>query len=56
MTYQNPKKKNDFKFKEERTDLQRYFRDSLKYQKWMFYGIIGICMILAGIYVRLVAW
>lgn len=54
--YKNPNKKRDYIEKEERTDLQRYIRDSLKWQKWTFYIVLGIGMITLGVYARLIFW
>jgi len=56
MVYQKEKAKRDFKFKEERTDLQRNLSQLIKSMELSNYLLIVISILLAGIFLRLVFW
>lgn len=53
-SYKTHKQKRDYVEKEERSDFQRYLRDSKKWQQNILYIGIASAMILMGIFVYLV--
>lgn len=52
--YEKEKSRRDFKFKEEKTTLERALRDWLKLTAVTNYTLFAIAMILLGIFIRLV--
>jgi len=50
--YEKIKAKREFKFKEERSEFERYLRESLKSAGLQNYLLIIIAMILLGIFIH----
>lgn len=51
-SYSRRKHEKKHIYKEERDDLLRYLRDSLKYQEWIFYCLLLILGLATIVFIR----
>jgi hypothetical protein len=50
--YSSQKKKKKHFYKEERDDMRRYLRDSLKYQEYSLYCLLFLAVLAAVLFIR----